>query len=154
MAARVIHFGWDDCYRVPVFRTIGLEVWEAESLDELSFDLQRGEKVDAVVLSEDDRETTERAAAVVRQHSTAPLILFRRFHDGLDESRFDCVFAPLVPPEQWLLQAAEMIAARHAIQVESARLLCECRALVEKSQRLRARSRAEGKSNVNLDGSW
>lgn len=122
MAAKVIHFGWDDCYRVPVFRSIGLEVWEAETLEDLCSGLQRGEKVDAVVLSEDDREVTERAAVVVRQLSSAPLILFRRFHDGLDESRFDRVFGPLAPPEQWLVQTAEMIATSHAVQEESARL--------------------------------
>jgi hypothetical protein len=154
MAARVIHFGWDDCYRVPVFRTIGLEVWEVESLDDLSFDLQHGERVDAIVVSEDDRETTRLAAAVVRRYSTAPLILFRRFHDGLDESGYDRVFAPMVPPEQWLLQAAEVIAASHAIQEESARLLRECGAMVERSRRLRERSRAERRRNAVLGEPW
>jgi hypothetical protein len=122
MAARVIHFGQDDCSRVQVLRSAGYEVREAGSLRDLSFDLQCDEHVDAVVVSEDYRRTAEQAAAVVRQHSTAPLILFRRFFDGLDESQFDRVFSPLMPPEKWLLGTAELIAVSRAIGQQSGNL--------------------------------
>jgi len=64
---RVVHVGWDDCYRVQVLRSAGLDVKEARGLDELLADLQRLDHVDLVVVSEDTDSAPEQAAEAVRR---------------------------------------------------------------------------------------
>jgi hypothetical protein len=146
---------------VQVLQSAGFDVWKAESLDELGRDLQCEEQVDAVVLSEDDRQTTLRAAEVVRQHSGAPLILFRRSQADLDERQFDRVFSFVVPPHQWVSETAALInlsrrirALSERVNSQSAHLRRQCRTAVEKSQRQRARSRVELQRDVNLGEPW
>ena len=72
MAARVIYFGSDDCHRVAVLRSAGYEVRESNSLNNLGLDLQRDEQIDAVIVSEDNPETAEKAVDLVREHKIAP----------------------------------------------------------------------------------
>jgi len=143
MAAKIIHFGLDDCYRIPVFRSAGYEVREAHSLEGLCFDLQRDEDVDAVVLSEDDVHQAQEVATVLRQRCAVPLILFRRTQNQIDESQFARVYSSLTPPAQWLLQTAELIAKSRVLQEESVRLRDEADVAIAKSQQERARSRSE-----------
>ena len=76
MDARVIHFGWDDCCCVPVFRAAGFDVREAESLEELSVVLQKNEPLDAVVISETTQQGAEHVAEMARRCSPMPVILF------------------------------------------------------------------------------
>ena len=154
MAARVIHFGWDDCYRVQVLRYSGYADRESVTLDALRLDQELASQVDAVILSEDDRRSMESAAGLVRQYSEAPMILFRRFQDGLDETQFDRVFTPFVPPLLWLSETACLIAACKALGETSARLRHEAREAVLKTTWERARSRAESKRNANHAGRW
>ena len=116
MVAKILHFGWDDCYRVQVLRGAGFAVVESETLEELCDHLQRGEPVDAVILSEAVPCTIEQAAAIVRTHCAAPMILFRRSLCLVDESAFDLVFAWFIPPPEWLEKTAELIAQSPASQ--------------------------------------
>ena len=143
MAARVIHYGWDDCYRVQVLRSAGFEVWEAPSLSTLDLDLQRDEPVDAVIVSEESRQSTEQALEMVRRRSLAPVILFRRAEPDVDHEAFDRVYSWCVPPAQWLSQTAELIARGRELQKESARLVREARAVREEIRRQCARSKHE-----------
>jgi hypothetical protein len=115
MAARVIHFGVDDCHRVTVLQGAGYDVKESLSLDRLRIDLKTERDVDAVFISEDDRSSTERAAELVRRHCEATLILFRRTQRELDEKKFDRVYSSLTPPQNWLLGTAELIEMKRAI---------------------------------------
>ena len=115
MAARILHFGWDDCYRVQVLRGAGYAVMESETLEELCDHLQPVEPVDAVILSEDTPHTIEQAAAIVRTHCAAPLILFRHSQCDLDESMFNQIFTCLDPPQEWLARTAELIAQSRAL---------------------------------------
>jgi hypothetical protein len=92
-AGRVIHFGSDDCNRVQALRQVGYEVRVSESLDRLRLDLEGAEGVDAVMVAEGARRTTERAAAMVRHYSGAPLILFRRTNAPLSVKLFDRVYS-------------------------------------------------------------
>lgn len=142
MAARVLHFGYDDCYRVQVLRSAGYAVTEAMTLPTLERDLQL-EQVQAVILSEDGPRIAERAADIVRQRSPAPVILFRRSLSDLDEGKFDQVYSCYVPPPVWLSRTAELIAASRATRADSARLRRESKAIREESGRERARSLTE-----------
>ena len=142
MVARVIHFGWDDCYRVQVLRSVGYEVRESHSLEGLRVDLQRDEHVDAIVVSEDNWQQTQQAAAMARQHSAAPLILFRRTANPIDQKLFDQVYSPLVPPEQWVSQTAELIAKSWALQKDSVSSEGEAKTRCRKCRLERGRLRA------------
>lgn len=110
MAARVIHFGLDDCYRVPVLVSAGFEVKEATSLGELSVDLRGSEPLDAVLVCEDSGNLAEQAAEMVRQVMPAPVILFRRSQRCIDERKFDRVYTCSTPPPVWLSETAALIA--------------------------------------------
>jgi len=66
MAGKVIHFGWDDCYRVQVLRYLGYEVCESESLDELRRNLEGENAVDAVIISEGLPRIIYQASALLR----------------------------------------------------------------------------------------
>lgn len=114
MARKVIHFGWDDCYRIQVLRYAGYHVDDCRSLENLAKDLQRDPPVHLVVISEDDWRDLPQAAEVARCYTTAPLILFRRTQHRVDESMFDRVFSCLAPPDVWLSQIAELIETRES----------------------------------------
>ena len=121
MAAKILHFGWDDCYRLQVLRVAGYDVLESETLAELCDHLQRGGPVDAVILSEDAPHTIEQAAAIVRTHCAAPMILFRCSQCQLDESAFDQVFAGFQSPPEWLARTAELIGQSRALKERRSR---------------------------------
>jgi hypothetical protein len=142
MAAQVIHFGIDDCYRVHVFRATGFEVIEAKSLDELGVNLQRNRQVDAVIVSEDIEPTAERAADIVRRSVLAPVVLFRRSQREIDESKFDKVYTYMTQPDVWLNETVVLIAKGYKLRAEATRLWAE--ALAVQAETLRQRMRAHG----------
>ena len=137
----MIHFGSDDCYRVPVLLSAGFEVKKTASLDELSVDLQRPELVDVVVVSEDPDNLAEQAAELVRRAAPAPVILFRRSQRGIDERKFDKVYTCTTPPEVWLSETAALIAKGYRLQVEAVRLRTEAAAVQAETERQRMRAR-------------
>ena len=134
MAARVIHFGCDDCYRIEVLRSAGFEVRESQSIADLGIDLQRDDGLDAVFMSEDLGHDLEQAAEVARQYTQAPLVVFRRFSEPIDISKFDKVYSSLVPPWIWLRETAALIEQSRALRKESARLRHETQDVVKQSR--------------------
>jgi hypothetical protein len=150
VAARVLHFGWDDCYRSQVLARAGYLVTQAETLESLSRDLEEAEDVAAVVVSESDPGETEQAADVVRRYSQAPVILFRRSPVEIDESKFDQVFLGFVAPELWLSKTAEVIAQSVALRDRSTRLQLEAKAVRQETLRQFARLRMEKARNKPL----
>jgi len=163
MAARVIHFGHDDCYRVPVLKNAGYEVHEVESLDELRIGLLKNEQVDAVIISEEERMITEHALVVAREYSPAPLILFRRSRVDLNENLCDRVYSSCVWPEEWLSDTADLIARCRksleqlaATREESFQLQREAEFVRGQSRWQRARARLESKRNASSvsDARW
>jgi hypothetical protein len=121
MAARVIHFGWDDCYRIPVLLAAGFEVREVKSLDELSVILQNDEPVNAVLMSENTEQSAVEAAEMWRRSSPAPLVLFRRSERAIDENTFDKVYSCLTPPDVWLRETNALITTGEKLKVDWAR---------------------------------
>lgn len=140
MTARVIHFGWDDCYRVPVLRAAGFEVKETGSLNELRASLQSDEPVDAVIVSEETEPTAERAAELVHHEGPAPVILFRRSQHSIDEKMFDKIYTCTTPPEVWVSETVALIGTGYRLQGESARLQVEAAAAQAEFQRQRIRA--------------
>lgn len=120
MAAHLIHFGRDDCYRIGVLHAAGFDVRVAGSLSELGVLLQSEEQVDAVIVSEEIEPTAERAAEMVRQAMPVPLILFRRSQQVIDERKFDKIYNCTTPPDVWLDETEALIAKGFGLQAESA----------------------------------
>jgi hypothetical protein len=141
VAARVIHFGLDDCYRVPVLLSAGFVVKEAASLGELSVDLHGPEPLDAVLVCEDPGNLAEQAAEMVRRVMPAPVILFRRSQRCIDERKFDRVYTCTTPPAVWLSETAALIRKGYRLQAEAARLLTESAAVRAETQRQRMPAR-------------
>ena len=152
MAAQVIHFGGDDCHRVQVLRWAGFDVHESDSLESLR-EYLRGGAVDAIILAEDSRHA-DQAAAFIRRHTSAPLILFRRHQFEIDERNFDRVYQWLVPPAVWLTETAELIAQSQALRKASAALRLESQALRAKVRKERRRSKRELERNANPPDLW
>jgi hypothetical protein len=107
-SATVIHYGEDDCSRVPALKNAGYEVLVSDSLDRLKLDLERGE-VDAVIVSGLQPRCTKKAAVLVRRRCSAPLILFRGTDVKHDVNRFDRVFSSQVPEAHWLFDTAVLV---------------------------------------------
>jgi hypothetical protein len=138
---RVIHFGLDDCYRVPVLLSAGFEVKEATSLGELRADLDGREQPDAVLVSEDPGNLAEQAAEMARRVMPGPVILFRRSQRCIDEKKFDRVYTCTTPPAVWLSETAALIAKSYRLQAKAARLLTETAAVQAETRRQLMRAR-------------
>jgi hypothetical protein len=108
MAASVVHFGEDFCFRVSVLKSAGYVVAECDSVDGLSRALTWNP--DAVVLEEGPRALIYEAISLTRSRSTASLILFRKNIDRFIPDVFDLVIPSLTEPQQWLNDIAALIA--------------------------------------------
>ena len=109
MGVRVIHFGWDDCYRLAVLRRAGYQVTEAGNLAELSGELRAAGHYDAVVISEDTGMDLREVMEAVRDATGAPAILFRRTRSELDGQSFELVIERMLPPDEWVRAIATVI---------------------------------------------
>jgi len=118
-AATVLHFGRDDHQHVKVLRNAGYEVCEVASLNVLRRYLKQDGSALVVMVEEGARRTTEQAAAVVRENSGAPLILFRRFNTPLDLKRFDRIYASSVPAPFWLYATAVLVEQSRTLRAYS-----------------------------------
>lgn len=127
MAARVIHFGPDDCHRLMVLRSAGYSVDGCNSLNQLRASLVSG--ADAVLMSDAEGIAPQDAVALARMQSSAPVVLFRSTNLSYEDSGFDLVVHSLTPPEVWLNQVDALIAGTRTLQAESKALIGESREL-------------------------
>jgi hypothetical protein len=155
MAARVIHFGPDDCHRLMVLRSAGYALDGGVALEQLLASLVAGSRADAVLLSDGDGIAPEDAASLARSCSSAPVVLFSGTNRAYEGAVFDLVVHSLTPPEVWLYEVDALIANRRVLGERLARLsekstqLLEASALaVSKSRLERTRSRQERVRNV------
>lgn len=158
MAARIIHFGPDDCHRLTVLRSAGYSVDACGSLGQLRASLVADREADAVVMTEGDGVAPEEAITLARSHSSAPVVLFSGSNRSYEESSFDLVVHSLTPPDEWLVEVDVLIAKNRelraqseAIGLESARLRYEAAQVRERSQAERERSRKECARNAGPD---
>jgi hypothetical protein len=143
MAARIIHFGADNCHRLWVLKSAGYFIDDCQSVVQLRTVLQSGTDPDAVAFTENERFAPEEAVEVTRSHSSAPLILFRETHNDCVESVFDLVVPVLEPPEAWLTSVAALIARSQAIRASSEALIKQSMALRQDAMDACRQSRKE-----------
>jgi hypothetical protein len=109
MAARVIHFGTDDCHRQSMLRRAGYEVESCRDLIQLQAALQSDGKADAVMIYDGDGRVPMDAFALARSASMAPIVLFPGPERSYEAEHFDLAVATFTPPEEWLLGLANLI---------------------------------------------
>lgn len=155
MAARVIHFGPDDCHRLMVLRSAGYAVDGCVSLAQLRASLLAESRADAVLLSDGDAIAAEDAASLAKSCSSAPVVLFSGTNRAYEGAVFDLVVHSLTPPEVWLYEVDALIAnsrvlgRRLACLSEKSAVLLEASAVaVSKSRLERTRSRQERARNA------
>lgn len=139
-AARVIHFGTDECHRLRVLRSVGYSVDDCASLAQLRAELAAHEETAAVCITEDLAEPPETAASFVRSCTPAPVVLFRRTNRECEEAPFDLVVDTLTPPQKWLSEIQELIAGSQALRAQSRELCMEFAQLRRESEAARTKS--------------
>ncbi|HUH63021.1 MAG TPA: hypothetical protein VLZ50_08500 [Terracidiphilus sp.] len=143
MAAFLLHFGVDDCLRLPVLRNAGYRVEECPSIRRLKSALLQFPEPDAVAIAENDsieKVEADKAISLVRAHGPAPLILFQDRKSFLESSEFNLVVPFRTHPRLWLSGLAGLIERGRMIQQRSKRLREEVAAAMEVSRRERERS--------------
>lgn len=112
MAARILHFGQDECNRVIVLRSAGYSVEACPSLPNLDAALRKDAEPDAVVFSERHAPARHNGLTLVRSGSSAPVILFEHTLYYPDEPEYDLVIPNLTPVQEWLDRIAAIIAQK------------------------------------------
>jgi len=135
MAARVIHFGIDECHRLKVLRRAGYEIEACGNLLQLRAALDSQSDAVAIMVNDSDGSVPLQAISVVRSRTSAPIILFPDSVRTYKTEEIDLVVPSFTPPNEWLLDLANLIAHSRAIRARS-------QLLWEQSELLRQESAA------------
>ena len=145
MAATVVHFGEDICYRLPVLRSAGYAVEQCDSLEQFSTFLSSAP--DVVVLEEDPQVPLLKAISFTRARSSASLVLFRHDIAMTLAEGCDLVIPTLTAPEEWLSKIAMLLERScsagedsQALVRKSASLRQDAAAVKEMNREIRAQS--------------
>jgi hypothetical protein len=155
MAARVIHFGVDVCYRLNVLRRAGYVISNCSNLIQLGAALDTGADADAVMINDSDGSVPEHAISLARSRTLAPIVLFPNSKRSYPTEQIDLVVPTFTPPQEWLLELANLIVHSRAVQEysrllqeQSQQLCLESAQAREKSREERARARREAARNA------
>lgn len=166
MPARLIHLGSDTSHRLKVLRRAGYHIDACNNLIEFRTALRSDPEADAVLLNDSDGSVPLEAISLARSRSSAPIILFPHIQRVYGPADVDLTVPGLTPPEEWLLDLANLIVRFRAIRAysqllhEHAELLrsetaavCEkSRMEMERSRMARERSRMDSARNADLLG--
>lgn len=157
VAARVIHFGIDDCHRLSVLRRAGYDIEKCSNLIEFETALDTG--ADAIMVDDGDGSVPEDVISLAHTRSAAPIILFPNITREYPIQEVDLAVPSLTPPHEWLLGLANLIirtraliASSELLREQPARLGRESTADYEQSCRERARTRREVSRNGHIVG--
>jgi hypothetical protein len=157
MAPLLLHFGVDDCYRVPLLRRAGYSVEDCHSLRRLRSALIEFPEPDAVAIAVNDEIEANEAVSLVRWHCTSPLVLFQTAKPFYETSDFNLVVPSFTHPREWLFGIALLIAESRTLRDRSrqmrevsASLRAEVAAAREKTRLECERTRQELARNADL----
>jgi hypothetical protein len=139
MAAIVVHFGEDICYRVPVLRSAGYAVEQCDSMEHFSTFLSWDP--DVVVLEEEPQVPLRKAISFTRARSSASLVLFRHEMNTMLVEECDLVVPTLTAPEEWLNEIATLLERSRSIRADSQALAQKSASLREDSAGVREMAR-------------
>lgn len=144
MLSKVIHVGVDICHRLPVLESAGYQVEACTSIPEIQAALDAQEPPDAVLISEGDGGGAHlTVVSLVRERSSAPIVLFRETQRDYSQAAFDLVVPVLDPPASWLADIAALIARSQKLMAESQALQQQSADLRRESSMIRAQSSRE-----------
>lgn len=118
MDAHVLHIGADDCHRVAVLRSVGYQVDECLTLQQLASALEIRKNVDAVFVTATDGFSHEHAVSLARQHA-APVILFQNSNGEDSVRQIDLVVEPLTSPSKWLRDVRSLLEWNRGVRAQS-----------------------------------
>lgn len=147
MAARIVHFGADECARLTVLESVGYQVDACgTSIARLVAQLQAC-AADAVLVTESRTTKIKEAVTVSRANTPAPLVLFEDASCRHESLSFDVIIPPLTPPADWLReihrvieQSRKIVNESHELRASSAMLRHASAEAVRQSARERERS--------------
>lgn len=116
MAARIIHFGIDECYRLKVLRRAGYEVDDCRNFIQFRSALDCEIAADAVILNDSQGSVPLTAIPLARSRTTAPIILFPYSRRSYLWEQVDLVVPSFTPPKDWLLDFANLILRAGALR--------------------------------------
>jgi hypothetical protein len=138
MAARVIHFGIDACYRLNVLQSAGYDIVKCGNL--VQFRAALDAEADAILFDDSDGSVPETLICLARSRCSTPIVLFPNHARAYPMNEVDLVVPTLTPPQEWLLDVANLIirsrqirACSQILQEESGQLRRESAAVLEKS---------------------
>ena len=143
MAARIVHFGADNCCRLLVLEHAGYEIDHCSSVVKLGLALTTEREADAVVITEDPEAPRREAIALVRSRCAAPLILFQTAGSGYEESDFDLVIPALTSTHEWLEKIGAIIERSRSMMADSKSVSEQSAALRQKAAAARLKSALE-----------
>lgn len=110
VAATIVHFGQDTCFRLPVLRSGGYTVETCASLEQLAI---LASKAEVVTLEEEPGGPIREVLALTRARSQASVVLFRNDSEAAIPKDIDLVIPAFTAPEDWLKQIAGLLQQRH-----------------------------------------
>lgn len=135
MAARLLHFGPDDCNRLIVLQSAGYAVDLCSSFQDLQSAFDGSLRPDAVLMTANGDTVHREAISLVRSYPPTPLILFERSGYSIQETEFDLVVPALTSPSEWLRKIADLIQYSRTLIVSSQQVR-EHSALIRKESEL------------------
>ena len=150
MAARVIHFGPDDCHRLMVLQSAGYAVSDCRTLVQLRTCLATADPADALLTSDAEALEPKEAIALAKTRASLPVVLFRSTNLAYEDSGVDLIVNCLTPPEVWLQEVNALIEKSRAIRAQSVQLRRESIAARNRSRAERQRSRRECARNAEF----
>lgn len=153
MAARIVHFGVDESFRLAILSRAGFKVEDCDSsLSRLATTLRKHRRVNAVVLSECDGQegSAIEALTLARSECKAPVILFRSASPRSNHTDVDLVIPNLTEPGVWLQAIYAVIARSQRLTEESHAIRHTSRKLVQESADARLKSVATRKRTAYL----
>jgi len=118
---RMIHFGLDDCFRIPILESAGYSVDQCDSVSQLHAALLEADQADVVMMVENERYDPRGAMFLTRTTSSAALILFQSGDYHYEESDFDLIVQVLSDPSEWLGDIKKLIERRRAVRPQDRR---------------------------------
>jgi CheY-like chemotaxis protein len=137
-AARLLHFGEDECNRLAVLQKAGYEVATCQSGPELVRRVEDG-NLDAVLFGHDPGSLP---LEQVRLAAAIPFVLFGTLVERAQAETYDLIVEPITSPHEWLERLSEIIERSRAIREQSALLRCEARTIRSEAESTRQESEA------------
>jgi hypothetical protein len=119
VAAKVIHFGVDDCYRINVLRRAGYDITQCSNLVQFRAALDSDADADVVMVTDGDGLMSLQAISMAHARCSAPIIVFPNPGRAYRVEGIDLMVPLFTPPEEWLLDLANLIVRNRVIRAYS-----------------------------------